>query len=283
MNTLSFQAIDSRRDGQATEIHALKTTSASDRVKKTVRKIMVPVKGSSLISLSVQSGINIAACCTKLSTPLRIALAVVKIPASILDVLSSIATSCEIHRKRKTASILTKALKECSPKAPPEQKAAAMQPVLHELKTIGKIGHYCRKLNFSRGARIAIKESIRHLQAHVTAGTVSDEDLLAIRTLAGRIHLDIGYQIANTVNSCICIAVAILILAPVPVAAQLTSAILFTASAVTTFVLWVIRETATNRNPFDPSSHCLAITWINSIVNKLHIIPRHIRPSALAS
>ena len=122
----------------------------------------------------------------------------------------------------------------------------------------------------------ALKKKIETLRTNILSKTVSEDDEQLLRTLTGRVHTNICYDIIDAACNCAAIVAGIITLTPVPVAAQLVSAVLFTVCAVETLVLWTIKNVFTNQNPFSSTSKSPVMKAIDIVSTSIRSIPRRI-------
>jgi hypothetical protein len=253
--------------------HAIDTSSApkEETMRKMFQKLMVSAEVASLSSKTFQSALNIITFFSKLPSLIGTVITIAKVPCIFFDVISCSASAYDTYKTKHSYRILTTALRICTTHSSQNDKIVALQTVVSELAKIDNADAILKTFNLSPNGKKALKEKIQLLQNHLIKDYVADEDIACVRTLVGRARTHLRLKSVETAANCASVAAGIIVIVPVPVAAQITSALIYTVCAISMTALWSITQLFTNHNPFDPSSRSPVGTVINSGIHHIQI------------
>jgi hypothetical protein len=243
------------------------------KIKKIIKKILLPFEGMQLSIKGFESSLAVAKCWISAFPPvLATVLTIAQIPFLIYDALSLVTSSCDLHTMRKLYKVL-----KTAEQASPENKLHAMQKAVKELdETVAWA--LAIDLNFSRAGRVRLDRAVDTLRAHIAKGTVTQEDERLIRVLTHRIRIHIPCEIIDMVFKCAALAGGILALTP---ASPVAGAIIFAACAVEALAMWTFKELLLPRNPVKPTSKSRAMTGLTKVAKAARFVPDRIHAAII--
>lgn len=251
-------------------------SSKDDRVQGAIQKALVSAEGMSLSSKTFQNTLNIISFFLELPRVISAVITVAKIPCISFDIVSCISASYDIHKTRRHYRVLTSAVQKCQQNSSQDTMRSVMRSVVNTLDEMDDADVIRKTFNLSCEGKKALKEKVQTMRQHIANSSIDTADVECIRLLTKRAKTHIGQKIAETTINCVSVAAGIIIVVPVPVAAQIVSAVLYTACAVTMAALWAITELFSNHNPLDPSFRCPVMTVIHSGIHKIQAATKHI-------
>ncbi len=185
-----------------------------------------------------------------------------------------------VHKGRKLVNAFNACMREFQNAVTSEAKTAALAKALDVIEKEG-IQPLRKQLMISKKGGIELTKRVDALREHITAGCVVEADAKFVELLARRAKTQLRYKAADLSCTVSGMVGSSILLAPVPVAAQVTGAVILATTGLVSLVTWGGRYFFVNKDPFDERSKNRAMAILDELSKALNAVRQRLHTFAL--